>query len=212
MRGFKLILMVVFLTCLSAVPVMAEQKNLTLQYREALYSSHAEVLNALLKTESLQNLMAQRNRQLDGFIEVLKKDRGWNYNVSLQQSIVQNATADKFRRLIANTKLSFAEIMLTDQMGALIAAYPLTTDYWQGDEAKFVEAATLGEKYFSQQTWDESTQTYSFFVSIPIKTQGVVEGVLIAGLDVTKAYIADMPFDELMNLNITDLMSVDVGQ
>ncbi len=95
--------------------------------------------------------------------------------------------------------------MLTDSFGALLAAYPITTDYWQGDEAKFIAPIKLAGVYISDSKWDESSKVYSFFVSIPISLDGEFLGVLISGLDVSSEYIMDMSLQDLLQLDVNNL-------
>ncbi len=80
----------------------------------------------------------------------------------------------------------FAEIFVTDNQGGLVAATDKTSDYWQGDEAKFTECfrGEEGVLYISDVEFDESTQTYSVQVSVPVRDEGKVIGVLVIGIDV----------------------------
>lgn len=80
----------------------------------------------------------------------------------------------------------FAEIFVTDNQGALVAATNKTSDYWQGDEAKFTECYKdgKGELYFGDVEFDESTQSYLVQVSVPVKEEDKAIGVIVVGIDV----------------------------
>lgn len=39
----------------------------------------------------------------------------------------------------------YSEAFVTDAKGANVAAYPATSDYWQGDEDKFTKAFASGK-------------------------------------------------------------------
>lgn len=80
----------------------------------------------------------------------------------------------------------FAEIFVTDNQGALVAATNKTSDYWQGDEAKFTECYKdgKGELYFGDVEFDESTQSYLVQVSVPVKEEDKAIGVIVIGIDV----------------------------
>lgn len=95
--------------------------------------------------------------------------------------------------------------MLTDSFGGLIAAFPETTDFWQGDEEKFKQPVIKAGAYISNAEWDESTRAFSFFVSVPISKDDEFLGVLIAGIDVTKAYLIQMPLEELVKVDIKNM-------
>ena len=83
---------------------------------------------------------------------------------------------------------SFAEIMVTDRLGRLIAATNKTSDYWQADELWWQEAAAAkdGTAYVEGLDFDESTGTHSIALSVPLydlrdrggKPVGILKGVL----------------------------------
>lgn len=83
------------------------------------------------------------------------------------------------------------EVMLTNSIGALVAMSRLSSDFWQGDEAKFEhhirkDASNL---YISPIYYDESTSRFQVIVSKPIiaESRWLPVGVLIIGLDVEEA-------------------------
>ncbi|GGW50839.1 hypothetical protein GCM10008111_03470 [Alishewanella tabrizica] len=62
-----------------------------------------------------------------------------------------------------------AEIMLMDQQGRNVAISEITSDYWQGDEAKFQQAVqALQPYYFDAVSFDASTQRFLVHLSIPL--------------------------------------------
>lgn len=81
-----------------------------------------------------------------------------------------------------------AEIILMDNQGANVAITEKTSDYWQGDEAKFKECAKDGGTVFIDKVkFDDSTQTYSVQVSVPIRdADGKFAGALCIGVDIEK--------------------------
>ncbi|MEI8311967.1 MAG: SpoIIE family protein phosphatase [Verrucomicrobiota bacterium] len=82
---------------------------------------------------------------------------------------------------------NFAEIIVTDQLGRLIAATNKTSDYWQADELWWQEAAATkaGAAYVEGLEFDESSGTHSISLSVPLfdprhpdKPVGILKGVL----------------------------------
>ncbi len=59
--------------------------------------------------------------------------------------------------------------------------------------------------YISGPNWDESSKTYSFFVSLPVLLKGKLLGVLVAGLDVSSEYMMDMSLQQLLDLKSQNL-------
>ena len=79
-----------------------------------------------------------------------------------------------------------AEIILMDRQGANVAITEKTSDYWQGDEKKFTESfKDAGVVFVDKVRFDESTQTYSVHVSVPVRgADGRVIGVACFGIDI----------------------------
>jgi hypothetical protein len=80
----------------------------------------------------------------------------------------------------------FAEIFVMDNQGANVAMTDKTSDYWQGDEAKFIEAYNEGTGgiHISDVEFDESTQSYLVQISVPVKDGDAVIGAITIGIDV----------------------------
>lgn len=78
-----------------------------------------------------------------------------------------------------------SEIIVMDHQGANVALIDKTSDYWQGDEKKFTESAQGGGRVFiGDVKFDDSTQTYSVQVSVPVVSDGSLIGVVCLGVDV----------------------------
>ncbi len=63
-----------------------------------------------------------------------------------------------------------------------------TSDYWQGDEAKFKESYKDGQGalHVSKVKFDDSTQTYVVQVSVPVVDGSEIIGAITIGVDVDK--------------------------
>lgn len=81
------------------------------------------------------------------------------------------------------------ETMIANNLGTVSAMSQVTSDYWQGDEAKFQEAAAGEPLYLSPIRYDASTQRFQVVASTPIRARstGAFEGILVIGLDVEEA-------------------------
>lgn len=77
-----------------------------------------------------------------------------------------------------------SEIIVMDNQGANVAITEKTSDYWQGDEKKFTEPFK-GAAFIDQVKFDESTQTYSVQVSVPVVgADGKPIGAICFGIDI----------------------------
>jgi len=80
-----------------------------------------------------------------------------------------------------------SEVFVMDNQGANVAQTDKTSDYWQGDEAKFTECFKgKGTVFLGRMDFDESTQTYSIQVSVPVLDGEALIGAICIGVDVEK--------------------------
>lgn len=80
----------------------------------------------------------------------------------------------------------FTETILTDNQGANVAISAMTSDYWQGDEPKFVKAWAngKGDDYIARAKKDESSGAVVSQVSVPVMDGGKAIGTLTIGVNV----------------------------
>lgn len=102
------------------------------------------------------------------------------------RSILHNSMAEQLIRCRKINPL-FAELMLTDREGRLVAATNPTTDYWQADEDWWINAAH-SEKRDSAWThgimYDASAGVQAMDITVPIRNEaGELLGVLKASLN-----------------------------
>jgi len=105
--------------------------------------------------------------------------------VDFMSKLMESECGKHLRNLQEQTPY-FAEIFVMDNQGANVAMTDKTSDYWQGDEAKFIEAYNEGAGgiHISDVEFDESTQTYLVQVSGPVKDGDTVIGAVTIGIDV----------------------------
>nr|WP_294885786.1 hypothetical protein [uncultured Limnobacter sp.] len=80
----------------------------------------------------------------------------------------------------------FTETILTDNQGANVAISSMTSDYWQGDEPKFVKAWAdgKGDDYVARAKKDESSGAVVSQVSVPVMDGGKAIGTLTIGVNI----------------------------
>lgn len=80
------------------------------------------------------------------------------------------------------------EVFVMDNRGLNVAQSDVTSDYWQGDEAKFKKTYPAGPDavFVDEVEMDESTQTFQSQVSMSIKdpATNAVIGAITVGLNV----------------------------
>ncbi|WP_197466328.1 MULTISPECIES: hypothetical protein [unclassified Oleiphilus] len=72
-----------------------------------------------------------------------------------------------------------------DNQGANVAMTNKTSDYWQGDEAKWQESFKdgAGAVHIGDVEFDESAQAYLVQVSVPVMDGGTAIGAITIGIN-----------------------------
>jgi len=138
---------------------------------------------------SIIRAVENQNKQAVTLAEIQQRDETWknaggNLN-GLIRRITQNDVARYFQRRVENNS-AIDEVFLTDNQGANVAAYPPTSDYWQGDEEKWTASYNDGNGvvFIGPLEYDESTQKTQVQISAPVISNEQTVGVLILGVSV----------------------------
>ena len=104
---------------------------------------------------------------------------------NLMKGIMENTAAKELSRLEKSEPYYF-KLFLMDNQGANVAMTNKTSDYWQGDEAKFTESFHngLGAIHISDVEFDESAQAYLVQISVPVMDGSQAIGALTIGVNV----------------------------
>ena len=89
---------------------------------------------------------------------------------------------------IRDSEPYLVELFLMDNQGANVAMSDKTSDYWQGDEAKFKKSFNggAGAVFVDDVEFDKSAQSYLCQVSVPVMDGGKAIGAITFGIDVDK--------------------------
>jgi hypothetical protein len=138
---------------------------------------------------SIVRAVDDQNSQAIALAEIKQRDEVWKgaggeLN-SLIRQITQNDVARYFQRRVENNS-AIDEVFLTDNQGANVAAYPPTSDYWQGDEEKWTASYNNGNGvvFIGPLEYDESTQKTQVQISAPVISKDETIGVLVLGVSV----------------------------
>ncbi|MCB1742424.1 MAG: PDC sensor domain-containing protein [Gammaproteobacteria bacterium] len=159
-----------------------EDKAIQTLLQEALDAAEQLTFNpTIIRAVRLQNA---EQLSMD---EILKRDQAWQQSDELddfKRSLQTNKAGRLLTRMVSvNSK--FTEIFLTDSKGANVAAYPATSDYWQGDEDKFSQCFGPAKPVVLKPQMDRSTNTFSAQVSMPVRDGQQVIGVLVVGINLS---------------------------
>ena len=120
--------------------------------------------------------------------EIKAEDEKWKTTPGIAEYMQAMMDSECGQRLQAIQKSNayFAEIFVMDNQGANVAMSDKTSDYWQGDEDKFIESYKGGDGaiHIGDVEFDDSAQAYLVQVSVPVKDGDSVIGAITFGVDV----------------------------
>ncbi|MEM0946758.1 MAG: hypothetical protein AAGK37_05100 [Pseudomonadota bacterium] len=178
-----------FAICLaSAVPSFANDYEPKMQeYLDTQIKTWAqnEVLVAAIRAQN-ETTTGYSQDQIDAL------DQSWRDEVGLTERptiepVLQNAASEFLRSIVAETGGTVTEVFVMDARGLNVAASAVTSDFWQGDEAKFSETYPNGDGavHFGDVEFDESSQTYQGQISLTIAdpSNGEAVGAMTVGVN-----------------------------
>ena len=143
---------------------------------------------AIADDPEILSALRARNAAPDAMAEIQRKDKEWMANPQspLRKTLSTNACAQRLRELTKEDPL-IVEVILMAAKGANVCVAKETSDYWQGDEAKFHK--TFGENkdvFVDEPAFDASANVYALQLSVLIKDGGKKAGALTLSLRVPK--------------------------
>jgi hypothetical protein len=122
--------------------------------------------------------------------QIKKMDAEWKGTPGIadyMKVIMESECGQHLRKIMDNSNL-YSEIFVMDNLGANVAMTDKTSDYWQGDEAKFKNSFNGGQGsvFVDDVEFDDSSQTYLSQVSVPVKDGDKVIGAITFGIDVDR--------------------------
>lgn len=147
-------------------------------------------ITALAKQPQIVAFVEQKNTHTVNLKELIKIDKQWQkYNgiPDFKTKLLNNEISQYFKQLIDRSSSIYTEAFLTNKSGVNIALFPLTSDYLQSDEVKWKHAFNNGSGaiYITDISYDESTETNSLQICVPVLKNNQAIGVLIVGIKLT---------------------------
>lgn len=180
----------IFALALAAMPATVAY---AVDYKPAMEGYLASAIMPWASDATLVDAIAAQNAANAGLdaaaIEAM--DQKWRAEVGTGNSptidaVLGNAAAQFLRDRVAESGGLITEVFVMDMHGLNVAASGVTSDMWQGDEAKFQETYPkgAGAVHYGDVEFDESSQSYQAQVSIPIvdPASGDVIGAMTVGI------------------------------
>lgn len=147
----------------------------------------AEELNSLSQQSALISAIQKQNQKSLSIDEIKKRDNEWTETSGLNDFMSSLMTNEAAKELssIEKKKRFIVESFLMDNQGANVAMTNKTSDYWQGDEAKFTESFKNGEgsTHIGKTKFDKSSQAYLVQISVPVMDAGKAIGAVTYGVN-----------------------------
>jgi len=160
---------------------------------EALAYARAQ-LAALGETPDITSVVKAGNLRHGALDEaqILDLDAAWRAEIGSTSDtviapVLESDASDALREIVEAANGRIVEIIVMDKMGMNAAISAITSDYWQGDEAKYLETYPkgAGAVFVDTVEFDESSNLYLQQVSgtLTDPATGMPIGAVTFGLD-----------------------------
>ena len=174
-----------FFVLLLSNTVMSADKLGTADVRQIL-ENRVRVVQKLAGEKSVIDAVNKQNAAHLKMEDVMVRDETWKAS-GPEEPFKQNLLKTQAGRLLTltvdNSSAVYSEAMIIDRNGVIVSAYPPSSDYFQGDEDKYITPFLWGDVYYGPLEFDESSQSKSAQLGVPIKNEhDQIIGVLVVGL------------------------------
>ncbi len=178
---------ILFALLLSLAPPTSATDSQVDQDVEAALQKQVQLVTQMAMSDVvLEATRSQNNKHLTP-AEIRDRDNQWKASGELTEFKTSLQTSDVgklFKNKVDWPDSVYSEMFLTDNQGANVAAYPATSDYWQGDEEKWIASFNRGsgKVFIGPVELDESTGIRGVQISVPVLDGKKTIGVLIVGV------------------------------
>lgn len=165
-------------TCVAGLVVgIGASASMANEFEPALKELAESRIRAMVSDPAIVAAIEAQNAEHGGMSEadIIALDQQWRAEVGSSATptidpVLNGTVADLLRVYRDDSAGLFTEIFVMDNVGLNVAASDTTSDYWQGDEAKWQQSYATGAQsiHISDVDLDESTQTYQAQVSVAI--------------------------------------------
>ena len=151
--------------------------------------AHSELVN-LGTDPKIVKAVAAENAKGKSLDQIKEMDEKWRADTTIADYMeaLMSSECGKYLRNLQGSFDFYSEIFVMDNQGANVAMTDKTSDYWQGDEAKFQKSFNggNGSVFIDEVEFDDSTFSYLVQISVPVKDGDTVIGAITIGIDLDK--------------------------
>lgn len=176
------------LFALSAALFSGTTLTTTAQDLDAFKAQAMEDAAKISNNSVITSKIKERNKAHSSFTEadILKLDTSWREEVksgtyNVVETLLSNNASKELVKIKDDSKGVYGEIFIMDNKGLNVASSDVTSDYWQGDEAKWKETYLkgAGATHISDVEFDESVQAFTAQISTAVTDEtGAVIGAV----------------------------------
>ncbi|MZR32002.1 hypothetical protein [Sneathiella litorea] len=146
-----------------------------------------EVVNAIREQNKLSTTLSQA--------DIDARDRQWREEVKVDnhkmiKAVLSNSLSSYLKSIKTDSHGKYTEIIVMDKKGLNVGQSDITSDYWQGDEDKWLKSYGAGPKgvLITEVDFDDSQQDYFSQVSISIVDPATYKaiGAVTVSIDIGK--------------------------
>lgn len=164
------------------------------EFTEAMQSYLDDEIRSWATSGPIVSAINAQNASTENFDQSMidELDARWRSEVGASDTptitpVLSGEAADFLRQQVEAAGGRITEVFIMDARGLNVAASSVTSDYWQGDEAKFSETYVRGADavHLGEIEFDESTETYQGQISLTIvdPATGQPIGAMTVGVD-----------------------------
>jgi hypothetical protein len=168
--------------------LLVQPPSVTAKVRE-IAGARVALAERIATDDAVLAAVAAKNGSEEPQEQIQRRDREWiaGGRPDLRRAMTQSACADRLRELVKEDAF-VVEAFLMDARGALVCASRETTDYYQGDEAKWERTYQDGRRVFvDEPALDASSGVYAIQLSVLVSAGGAKAGALTLTLKVPDA-------------------------
>ncbi|MEW6730729.1 MAG: PDC sensor domain-containing protein [Acidobacteriota bacterium] len=138
------------------------------------------------KEPILIKAVREQNAKKKTLAEIKALDKIWMNpdNDERIKTFLNNSAAARLKELKASNP-AYLESFVMDNQGAIVCMTDKTSDYWQGNEDKWIKSFNdgKGQIYIDKPQYDNSTKRVLLHISVPVIDTSKTIGVLTVGVD-----------------------------
>lgn len=166
---------------------VSAEKGGSVRARETAYA-RIEAARRIAADPEVVKAVVEKSATRESAEEIQARDKEWigNPKYALRKTLTTNACARYLKSLIASDPI-VVEAFLMDNRGGLVCSTTETSDYWQGDEAKWKKTYEAGTPVFiDEPSLDKSTNMYAVQLNLLVSDSGKKAGALTLTLKIPR--------------------------